>query len=179
MIIKQLQATVEQIGDMKFYITPFPALKAANISAELASVLTPVLGALAPLAVSDNDMMDMDVSMAAGAISNLSLDGDNFEKLIRKLLLGGNISVEIEDDAGKISQHRLDADLLNEIFCGEVQDMFALCFYVIRLNFKGFFRKFNALSGKAQALAGLLKTQKNTEPLTTDSSGNSNSDATS
>lgn len=141
MQMKQFQTTKETVGDMDFYITPFPALKAANISAELASVLTPVIGALAPLAVNSKDgadLMDMDVGAAVRAISKLSLDGDSFEKLIRKLLLGGNIAVEISDDSGNVSQRRLDADLLNEIFCGDVQDMFVLCFYVIRLNFRGF-----------------------------------------
>ena len=181
MQMKQFQTTKETVGDMDFYITPFPALKAANISAELASVLTPVIGALAPLAVNSKDgadLMDMDVGAAAGAISRLSLDGDSFEKLIRKLLLGGNIAVEISDDSGNVSQRRLDADLLNEIFCGDVQDMFVLCFYVIRLNFRGFFRRFNVLSGKMRALKDQM-TRKNTEHLTTDSLESSNSGATS
>lgn len=181
MQMKQFQTTKETVGNMDFYITPFPAIKAANISAELASVLTPMVGALAPLAADGNDgknLMDMDVSSAGAAISKLSLDGDSFEKLIRKLLLGGNIAVEIRDDAGDVSQHRLDADLLNEIFCGEVQDMFVLCFYVIRLNFRGFFRRFDALSGRLQALKKMMG-QKNTEDSTTGSSGSLNSGATS
>ncbi len=180
-MMKQLQATKETVGDMDFHITPFPALKAANISAELASVLTPVVGALAPIAAAGNDsenLMDMDVNVAAAAISKLSLDGDSLEKLIRKLLLGGNIAVEIRDDTGNVSQHRLDADLLNEIFCGDVQDMFILCFYVIRLNYRGFFRKFDALSGRLRALKEMMK-QKSTGDLTTDSSGNLSSGATS
>lgn len=181
MTMKQLQPTKETVGDMDFYITPFPALKAANISAELASVLTPVIGALAPLAANSMDgenLMDMDVNTAAGAISRLSLDGDSIEKLIRKLLLGGNIAVEISDDTGNASQHRLDADLLNEIFCGDVQDMFVLCFYVIKLNYRGFFRKFDVLSGRLQALKKTM-TQKSMGDLTTDSSENSNSGVTS
>lgn len=178
MFIKQFQTTKETVGNTAFYIKPFPALKAANISAELASVLTPVLGALMPLAASDKDLMDIDVSIVAGAMSNLSLDGESFEKLIKKLLLGGHIAVDLFDDDGKVSQHLLDADLLNEIFCGDIQDMFILCFYVIRLNFRGFFKKFSVLSGKAQALKELM-IQKNTEPLTTGSLENSNSGAIS
>ena len=43
----------------------------------------------------------------------------------------------------------LDMDLVNEIFCGEVQDMFILAFYVIRLNFNGFFKKLAGRFGKA------------------------------
>ena len=37
MKLKQLEPVVETVGDYKFYITPFPALKAANMTGELAS----------------------------------------------------------------------------------------------------------------------------------------------
>ena len=48
-----------------------------------------------------------------------------------------------EDDVetGEYSQEILDMDIVNEIFCGDVQDMFILAFYVIRLNFNGFFQE--------------------------------------
>lgn len=54
MKLKQLEPVVETIGDYKFYITPFPALKAANMTGELASLMLPLFGALAPL-VKDGD----------------------------------------------------------------------------------------------------------------------------
>ena len=154
MKLKQMEATKVTVGGMEFYIKPFAAFKAANITGELASVLAPLLGALAPLAsVKDGEsLMDVDSGQAAEAISHCSnLDGDKLEKMTRKLLLGGNIAVEIEDDYGKKEQKVLDNDTANEIFCGNVQDMFVLCFHVIRLNFNGFFEKLAGLSGPAKS----------------------------
>ena len=52
MALKQVTPTRVTVGDMDFYIRPFAAFKAANITGELAGVLAPVLGVLAPL-VSD------------------------------------------------------------------------------------------------------------------------------
>lgn len=156
MKLKQLERVVETIGDYKFYITPFPALKAANMTGELASLMLPLFGALAPLVKDgdgkkkENGLMDIDAGEAAAAIaSSVAIDGNKLEKLIQKFLLGGHITVELEDDDGEPEGCRLDTDLLNEIFCGEVQDMFILCFYVIRINFSGFFGKLAGLSGKS------------------------------
>lgn len=148
MAMKQLEPKVEKVGELKFYITPFPAFKAANLTGELASVLAPLLGVLAPL-VNDGDLMDVDVSKAAEAMANCTaINGDKLEKLMQKLLLGGHIVTEVENEDGEVEGQRLDMDLANEIFCGEVQDMFILCFHVIKLNFNGFFKKFAGLSGK-------------------------------
>lgn len=160
MKLKQLEPVVETIGDYKFYILPFPAMKAANMTAELASLMLPLFGALAPLIKNDDGkedgmedgkgLMDMDAGAAAAAIaSSVSIDGNKMEKLIQKFLLGGHITVELEDDDGDMGGQRLDLDLLNEVFCGEVQDMFILCFYVLRINFSGFFGKLAGQSGKA------------------------------
>ena len=52
MALKQMEPTKETVGGYNFYIKPFAAFKAANLTGELASVLAPLLGALAPL-VSD------------------------------------------------------------------------------------------------------------------------------
>ena len=148
MAMKQLEAVRETVGGVKFYITPFPAFKAANLTGELASVLTPLLGVLSPL-VGEGNLMDLDVGRAAEAMANCNaIDGDKLEKLMRKLLLGGHIVTEVADEEGRMEAQRLDMDLANEIFCGEVQDMFVLCFHVIKLNFNGFFKKFASLSGK-------------------------------
>lgn len=164
-MLKQLEPKVEKIGDVTYYIKPFPALKAANISAELASTLTPLFAALIPLA-GENDIMNVDASAAAASIATcVSFDGDNFEKLVKKLLVGEHIFVKYTDEYENLHQEALDTDTLNEIFCGEVQDMFILCFYVIRTNFKGFFKKFANLSGKGTVADILEKKLKNTENL--------------
>lgn len=152
MALKQMEPTKEKVGSYNFYIRPFAAFKAANLTGELASVLAPLLGALAPLVSDEKEgsLMDVDASQAAEALSNCTnISGDKMEKLMQKLLLGGHIVVELLDEEGEIKPERLDMDTANEIFCGEVQDMFILCFHVIKLNFNGFFKKIAGLSGKA------------------------------
>lgn len=150
MAMKQMESTKAKVGELNFYITPFPAFKAANLTGELASVLAPLLGVLAPLVTSEGKgLMDIDVNRAAEAMSGFTaINGDKLELLMRKLLIGGNIVVEVPDENGTIEPQRLDMDLANEVFCGEVQDMFVLCFHVIKLNFSGFFKKFASPSGK-------------------------------
>lgn len=165
MALRQMEPVKENIGGYDFYITPFPAFKAANITGELASVLAPLLGVLAPLVDSGGEkskegetegsgsgsLMDIDAGKAAEAMAGCgAISGDKLERLMQKLLLGGHIAVEVSDENGRTEAKRLDLDLANELFCGEVQDMFVLCFHVIRLNFNGFFKRFAARSGKAE-----------------------------
>lgn len=159
-MLKQLEPAFETIGENTFAITPFPAFKAANLTGELASVLAPIMGALAPLAGGANvdgsggeaSLLDIDASKAGEALSNCSgINGDKLEALMKKLLLGGHIAVEYKDEDGGQKKERLDADLANELFCGDLQDMFVLCFYVIRLNFNGFFKRFVVQSGTAKS----------------------------
>ena len=153
MALKQMEATKVKVGGNNFFIKPFPAFKAANLTGELASVLSPLLGALAPLA-GDGSLMDVDVNEAASALSGMtSINGDKVESLMKKLLLGGNIIIEYEDENEETQQETLDKDLVDEVFCGDVQDMFVLAFHVIKLNFNGFFSKLATLSGKAEAVA--------------------------
>ncbi len=154
MALKQVTPKEETVGDNKFYITPFAAFKSANLTGELASVLAPLLSVLAPL-VNDGSLMDVDAIKAAEAMANCTaINGDKLEMLMKKLLLGGHITVELINEDGKLEGQRLDEDLANEIFCGEVQEMFILCFYVIKLNFNGFFKKLAALSGKEGSAGG-------------------------
>ena len=47
--MKQMEVTEKKIGDNTFYIKPFPAFVAVNISGDLASVVTPLLGGVAAL----------------------------------------------------------------------------------------------------------------------------------
>ena len=62
-------------------------------------------------------------------------------------------------ETGEYEQEILDMDIVNEIFCGDVQDMFILAFYVIRLNFNGFFKRLAGPSGKAgEALVKKMRT---------------------
>lgn len=167
MALKQMETTKVRVGENHFYIKPFPAFKAANLTGELASVLSPLLAAVAPLVGGDGgieNIMDMDVEkvgekMAEGMMGNINISGDKIEALMRKLLLGGNIVIEYEDDEGETQQEKLDKDLADEVFCGNVQDMFVLCVHVIKLNFNGFFGKIASLSGKGKQEEG-EKTQR-------------------
>ena len=163
MALKQMEAQKVNIGDNVFYIKPFPAFKAANITGELASVLSPLIGVFAPL-IGDNphsSLMDVDVNKAAEALSGTTLiSGDKLEALMSKLLLGDHIVIEYEDDDGKTHQEKLKKDLADEVFCGDVQDMFVLCIHVIKLNFNGFFGKLATLSGKAGTVAIKIQRKK-------------------
>lgn len=151
MILKQIEPTTVIVGKNKFVIMPFSAFKAANISGELATVLSPVFGALLKVSNKKN-IGDIDVDSAAQAISsNANINGDKLEKLMKKLLLGDNISVEFKSEEGEIDIKHLDLDLANEIFCGEVQDMFKLCFEVIKVNYSGFFEKLLNRSGRVKS----------------------------
>lgn len=166
--LKQMEPTHEKIGDYDFYIRPFPAMVAANLTGELASLLTPVLAALIPLVGNgdgeeDGGLLDVDVNTAAASMAKSmeGFSGAKVESMMKKLLVAHkNIAVEIPEldedgiETGEAEQEILDMDLVNEIFCGEVQDMFILAFYVIRLNFNGFFKKLAGRFGKAgEALA--------------------------
>lgn len=165
--LKQMEPTHKKIGDYDFYIRPFPAMVAANLSGELASLLTPVLAALIPLVGNDDNgedgkedggLLDVDVNTAAASMAKSmeGFSGARVESMMKKLLVAHkNIVVELpvldEDGVKKdeSDQEILDMDLVNEIFCGEVQDMFVLAFHVIRLNFNGFFKKLAGQFGKA------------------------------
>jgi len=140
--MKMLEVTEKQIGANIFYLKPFPAFTAANISGELAAILAPILSGLAPLFTS-NDSQGLDTNMedAAPMLGNAfsGLSGDKFERFMKKLLIDyKNISVE-NPETGRVEL--LTYDLANEVFCGDVQDMYMLCFEVIKLNFSGFFKK--------------------------------------
>jgi len=174
--MKQQDARIVKVGENTFYIRPLPALRAANLSGELAALAVPLLSGLAPiLAAADgkgkgsegSGLLDVDITDAAPAIAGAfsTLSGDKVEAILRHLLVtGGNIAIETEDGAAKV----LSEDLLNETFCTDVQDMFILAFEVIRTNYNGFFKKLGGRFG--QAIEGLMQKATprpgNTEPST-------------
>lgn len=154
--MKRMEVTEKQIGENTFYLRPFPAFTAANISGELASLITPMISGLAPVFAgkSMDQVMTMEMEDAMPAFSDAfsALSGDKVERMMKKLLVDHeNISVDIPE-TGKTEV--LNLDLANEVFCGDVQDMFLLCFEVIKINFSGFFRKLGAQFGD---LRGLMK----------------------
>ena len=96
-IVKMMKPTEQKIGRNTFYIYPLPAFTAANLSTEVISLLSPLVGGIAGAFKEGNtesrtenkSLMDMDISEAAphiaGAFSSLS--ADKTELLLRKLLL--------------------------------------------------------------------------------------------
>jgi len=150
--MKQFEPKVKKIAENTFYIRPFAALTAANISGELGAISAPVLAALSPLALNAKgsaSLMDVNVDEAAPVISDAfaCLSGDKIERLMRKLLIvHKNISVETPDSDKAVL---LTEDLLNEIFCGDVQNMFILAAAVISTNYNGFFESLGSRFGTA------------------------------
>ena len=82
-----------------------------------------------------------------------------------KKLLIDNKNISVEGEATDGDTKPLTMDLANEVFCGEIQDMYILCFEVIKINFKGFFEKigaqFGSLKTQAQTMAPGLVSMAN------------------
>lgn len=147
--LKQLEVTEFQLDDHTFYVKPFPAMKSASISTDVAKVIGPVIGGLftairpgANTNSAENLLSAIDPQKAVSVLGTAfsSLDGEEMERIIRRLLLDyGNVSL-----SGPYTENRvkpLDMDAINEVFCYNAQDIFVLCWDVINLNFKGFFGK--------------------------------------
>ena len=177
--MKLMEVTEKKIGEHTFYIRPFSAFVSANLSGELVALITPIIGSLAPLASNANDnfnINDLEIEkvgpVLADAVSGLS--GDKVEEIMKKLMINQQtVSVcgPITDGDVKL----LDMDLANAIFCGEIQDMFALCFEIIKVNYGGFFSKLGARFGNLPS--AFQKAMKNTgasAPLTEAASATSN-----
>lgn len=161
--MKRMETTEKVIGENTFYIRPFSAFTAANISAELTSVLSPMVGSVGAMigkvdassaedSVDLVDIMNLDIEKALPALAAAfgSLSGDRMEKLMLRLLVDNkNIAVEGEATDGRTVQ--MSKDLADEVFCGEVQDMFILCYEVIKVNYGNFFKKLVARFGRQQA----------------------------
>lgn len=168
------EPTQRLIGEYIFYIYPFSAFKAANISGELVSLISPILMSILPSIVGNGDngddgedksLLDMDISAAMPSIMQAcsSLDGDKVEHLM-KTLLTQNRNISFEHERERRVKWMSDEDV-DEIFCGSIEEMFMLAIEVIKINFKGFFRKLGSLSGNPAEL--LSKMQK---PTSTDTS---------
>ena len=147
--MKQLESREVTVGENTFYIRPLPAFKAANLSGELAALVTGLTSLIPSGTTAENmgnGLFDIDVKDAGPAISAAfsSLSGDKIESILKHLLIAGkNISVEIPGERVQI----LTEDVANEVFCEDVQDMFILAFEVIRTNYNGFFKKLGGRFG--------------------------------
>lgn len=149
-MLKQLEPKMVTLCDTEFAIYPFGAMKAANLSGELIKFFGPIVSGVVPLVLGSDDVMNMDLKNAMplvmGAFS--VMDGDTVEKLLNKLLLGENITCSHITENGRV-QEKLSVDILNDVFCQNIDDMYRLAYEVIKVNYAGFFEKlFNGQSGK-------------------------------
>ncbi len=150
--MKLQEATEVVVNEQHYFIRPFAAFRAANISGEVIKVIVPIIGSVLPFVNTSGDksLADTDIAEIAPEITKAfeSLSGDALEKLLRDLLVrGGNIAVDYDGKTQPLTE-----DLVNELFCGEVQDMYILAFHVIKVNYGGFFGKLGAQSGSVAEL---------------------------
>ena len=157
--MKTHEPQLKTIGDNSFYIRPFGAFKAANISGELFSIILPVLGGVIPSAAKafkNENVFDSEVELDAQSLAAglSSLNGDKIESLMRLLLVKhNNIGVELDDSTNAVP---LTNEIVDRIFCGEVQNMYLLAAEVIKVNFNGFFKSLGNLFGSRAE--GMVKT---------------------
>lgn len=154
--MKLQEPTEVVVNEKHYFIRPFPAFRAANISGEVIKVIIPIIGSVLPFVNTSGDtsVLDADLTTIAPEITKAfeSLSGDAVEKLLRDLLVrGNNIAVDLDGNTKPLIE-----DLVNELFCGDVQDMYILAFHVIRVNYGGFFGKLGDQSGKVAELAKKL-----------------------
>ena len=163
--MKQMNTIEKVIGENTFYIKPFSAFVSANISGELTSLITPMLGSLAPLASGllneseeegkEFDIRDIEIESVLPSVSAAfsTLDGNTFERIMKKLLIDHK-NIHVCNEEIDSTPRLLDYELANEIFCLELQDMYILCFEVIKYNFGSFFKKLGTRFGN---LTGIIQ----------------------
>lgn len=175
--MKQMKRIEKKIGNCTFYLKPFPAFTAANISGDLSALLLPMLGALVPAFVAamqkngtknfmDVNIEDFSMESAVPALSKVmsGMTGAQVERFMKKLLIEHeNISVECAEE--DIGVQILDMDTANEIFCGNLQGMYILCYEVIKLNFSGFFKNLGTQFGDQILAQTKEPSTENTENL--------------
>lgn len=153
MIAKNADPKEFTIGNYRFYIHPFGAFKAANLTGDLAALFIPLIGTLAPLLGKEEEegsLLDIEVDAAVPVMTRTfsTFNGDQVESLLKKLLVKNrNIAVE-EIDNKEDEPEWLTADIANSLFCGDVHEMYILAYHVIQTNYSGFFGRLAGLSGK-------------------------------
>lgn len=172
MVVKRAEKTKVTIGDYDFYISKFGAFKSANLSGELVRLLTPIIASIASAVINlfgsnkkqsdgKQTFLDKDIDSElgglapalAGAFNNLS--GNQLEELMRKLLIEEkNISFSEKDCTDANKAKVLEWEDADELFCGDIQDMYQLAIKVIQLNYGGFFTKLAAQYGLDMEKAG-------------------------
>lgn len=167
--VKRQETTEFHIGEYTFYVRKFAAFYAANVSAELTKTVAPIIGGIAPLMGGMGErfsLADVNMDYAGAALQTAfsQLTGEEFERVISKLLINDR-NVSVSGPATEGSVRIMSKDDANEIFCGEVENMILLCVKVIELNYKGFFKKVAARFGNLSVNTEAAES-KTTESLT-------------
>ena len=139
--MKKTEPKKVTICKFDFYIYPFSAFKAANLSGELGSLVIPFLPLLAK---TNGNLLDLEFDTIAPALSGAmsSISGDKVESLIRKLILDENVAVTIKGET-----EYLDEEIVDEIFCGDIFNLYKLVWEVLKVNYSGFFGMLGHQSG--------------------------------
>ena len=186
--LKRTEKVKVTIGDYDFYINKFGAFKASNLSGELVRLFAPIIASATPAVIkmlgdnsengveNDETILDKEIDGIAPALAGAfdKLTGKQLETILWKLLIEEkNISFVEKDcmDPNKVKV--MEWDDADEVFCGELQDMYQLAIKVIQLNFKGFFTKLAAQSGLDLEKAGAaMLASRSMAPLMSASSAN-------
>ena len=154
------QKTTEiKIDDNVFYIQRLDPLSAIDLMVEVKDIFAGVaddsVGVLVDLATKyDGNIFDANSSTAIIPIlikAIKRLDKETVRWLINELLFKSK-KVSFKFD-GKGQAEPLDNDSLNTIFDDELQNIFILCAYVLKVNFGSFFGKLPTLFGDLMAEA--------------------------
>ena len=186
--LKRTEKEKVTIGNYDFYINKFGAFKASNLSGELVRLFAPIIASAAPAMIkmlgdnsgdnseNNENMLDKEIDDIAPALAGAfdKLTGKQLEAILWKLLIEEkNISFVEKDcmDPNKVKV--MEWDDADELFCGELQDMYQLAIKVIQLNYKGFFTKLAARYGLDLEKAGAaMLASRNMVPLMSASSAN-------
>lgn len=171
-MLKKTEPKIVKLGEVEYAIYPFSAFYSANLSGTLAKTLGPLLAGVVPIFVASKEdskgeiSIDLTEAMPYLTQALQSLDGDTIESLFRKLLIDQhNIGCQYRGEDGRMVQDYLTQDLADELFIGDISEMYILALNVIQFNFKGFFpnllNQFGGLDGITASL-----TSQSTENLT-------------
>jgi len=162
--MKMQEAKKVVVGGSNFYIRPFSAFKAARISGDVLQVAVPIIGAMLPaLNVADGkNILDSNVEEFLPHITKgfEGLSGEKLEALLRTLLVeSGNIGVDFNGETVILTE-----EILDELFCLDVQYMYVLAFHAVITNYSGFFKKLGIqFGGVTERLKNLTAKFQNTE----------------
>ncbi len=166
---KQTTYTEVEIGDETFHIRPFAAFTASNVLGQLNVLLAPLFGGAGPLLkmlFEKDKAMDLDIGEALPALTNtlLTLRGEKVESYLKMLLIQHqNVSWDEHLEKGGTNTVLLTESRANEIFCGNVEDMFTLAYHVIVFNYADFFPKLASQFGFANDKGNETATTENTD----------------